>query len=94
MTSKETLHQFIDEIEDENLLRGYLGMIKELNQQQTGKLFNSLTVKEQQELIFSYEESFNPGNLISNQEVKNKYSKTNSLDKKRQLKFHSCNKLY
>lgn len=65
----------IDEIEDENLLKGYLGMIKELNEQQTGKLFNSLTVQEQQELIFSYKESFNLGNLTSNQELKNQYSK-------------------
>ena len=76
MSTKEIFHKLIDEIEDETILKRYLSIIQQLNQQETGKLFNSLTPEEQQELMVSYEESFDSKSLVTHQEVKSQHSTT------------------
>ncbi|MBD3750088.1 MAG: hypothetical protein IE931_11395 [Sphingobacteriales bacterium] len=76
MSTKEIFHKLIDEIEYETILKGYLRIIQQLNQQQTVKLFKSLTPEEQQELMISYEESFDSKNLVTHQEVKSQHITT------------------
>jgi hypothetical protein len=75
MSTKEIFHKLTDEIDDETVLKGYLSIIQQLNEQETGKLFNSLTPEEKQELMISYEESFDAKNLVRNDEVKRHHSK-------------------
>jgi hypothetical protein len=75
MNTKETLHKLIDEIKDENVLKGCLELIKRLNLNQTGELWNELSKEDKDELLLSYEESFNADNLISHAQVKSQHSK-------------------
>lgn len=75
MSTKELFHKLIDDIDNEDTLKGYLSIIQQLNEQETGKLFNGLTEKEKNELMISYEESFDSKNMISNEEVKSQHSK-------------------
>ncbi len=65
----------IDKIDNEEILKGYFQLIERLNKNQTGKLWDSLTSEEQEELLLSYEESFDPKNLISHEEVKGQHDK-------------------
>ncbi len=55
-----------------------------LNSNQTGRLWDSLSSEEKDELLLSYEESFNRKNLISHEEVKGYHDKwlRKNLDKK------------
>ncbi|MGI8893454.1 MAG: hypothetical protein ACR2GN_08330 [Bacteroidia bacterium] len=75
MSTKEKLHKLIDQIEDEKLLEGYLALLKQRAKEHKGKLWNSLSKEEKDELIISYEESFEEKNLISNDDVKKVYKK-------------------
>jgi hypothetical protein len=69
MTTKEAFHKLIDIIEDEEILKGYFELILRLNSNQTGKLWDSVSSEEKNELLLSYEESLDPKNLVSNEEV-------------------------
>lgn len=71
MRTKEDFHNLIDKIEDEAVLKGYFKLIQRLNNNQTGELWNDLSPEEKDELLLSYEESFDPNNLIRHEEVKN-----------------------
>ena len=75
MKTKEAFHKLIDEINDENTLKAYYEMISELNKQQNEILYKTLTDEEKQELMTSYEESFNSKNLINHEDVKSQHSK-------------------
>jgi len=75
MRTKEEFHSLIDKIEDEELLKSYLQLIQRLNKHQTGKLWDSLSSDEREELLLSYDESFNPSNLVSHEEVKKQHVK-------------------
>lgn len=75
MRTKEEFHSLIDKIEDEELLKSYLQLIQRLNKNQTGELWNSLSSDEKEELLLSYDESLNPSNLISHEEVKKQHIK-------------------
>lgn len=75
MRTKEAFHKLIDKIDNEEILKGYFQLIERLNKNQTGKLWDSLTSEEQEELLLSYEESFDPKNLISHEEVKGQHDK-------------------
>jgi hypothetical protein len=57
MRTKEQFHKLIDLIEDEEVLIGYFNLIQKLNQNQTGKLWNSLTDEQQEDLVLSFDES-------------------------------------
>jgi len=74
MTTKNNFHKLIDTIEDEEALKGYFNLIQRLNKNQTGELWNSLNPDEKEELLLSYEESFDPNNVISHDQVKNQIS--------------------
>lgn len=75
MRTKEEFHSLIDEIKDEEMLRSYLNLIRVLNTNQTGKLWDDLNAKEKAELMLSYEESFLKKNLLVHEEVKKQHSK-------------------
>jgi hypothetical protein len=75
MGTKEAFHQLIDKIDDEEILKGYFELIKRLNSNQTGKLWDSLSSEERNELLLSYEESFDPKNLVSHDDVKGQHDK-------------------
>lgn len=75
MSTKEEFHKLIDEIEDENLLKAYLGLIQRLNLNETGKLWDDLSSLEREELMLSYKESLDSINLISHQEVKEQHAR-------------------
>lgn len=75
MKTKDDFHNLIEKIEDEEVLKGYFKLIQRLNNSQTGELWDSLSSEEKDELLLSYEESFDPNNLISHQEVKKQHDK-------------------
>lgn len=75
MKTKEAFHQLIDKIENEKALRGYFELIQRLNDNQTGKLWDSLNSEEKSELLVSYEESFDQKELVSHEEVKQQHGK-------------------
>ena len=75
MRTKEDFHRLIDKIEDEEVLKGYFKLIQRLNSHQSGELWNNLSLLEKEELLLSYEESFNPANLISHDQVKKQHDK-------------------
>lgn len=74
MKTKEAFHKLIDKIEDEGLLNDYYNLISKLNNSQEGALWNSLTLEQKEELLLSYEESKDPINLISHEEVVGRFS--------------------
>ena len=75
MGTKEAFHKLIDKIEYEAVLKSYFELIQRLNNNQTGALWNALTDEEKKELLIAYEESFDSGNLIPNEEVKKQQRK-------------------
>ncbi len=74
MSIKEDFHHLIDIIEDEQVLNGYYQLIK-LNTGEYGQLWNNLTEEQKAELLIAYDESFDPRNLISHEEVKKQHEK-------------------
>ncbi len=75
MKTKEAFHKLIDKIEDEGQLNDYYNLISTLNNSQEGTLWNSLTLEQKEVLMLSYEESKDPINLISHEEVVGRFSK-------------------
>ena len=75
MSTKEAFHKLIDKIGNEKVLKGYFELIQRLNSNQTGKLWDSLSPAEQDELLLSYQESFDSKNLISHEDVKGQHEK-------------------
>lgn len=75
MRIKEDFHKLIDKIEDEEVLKGYFKLIQRLNNNQTGELWNTLSAEEKEELLLSYEESSEPNNLVSHDDVKKQHAK-------------------
>lgn len=75
MGTKEEIHQLIDKINDENVLKGYLTLIQRLSSHQESSLWNELNKDEKEELLLAYDESFNKENLIPHHEVRKKHEK-------------------
>ena len=72
---KKDFHNLIDSIDNVNLLSDFYDLIKKRISSKEGQLWNKLTLKEQQELLMSLEESKDPENLISHEEMKKKHKK-------------------
>lgn len=72
---KQNFHQLIDSIDNEKLLINFYDLIKTRSSAKEGQLWNRLTVLEQEELLLSLEESKNPKNLISHEEMIKKHEK-------------------
>lgn len=75
MRTREAFHKSIDKIENEEIVKDYSELIQRLNNNQTGRLWDSLSSEEKDELLLSYEESFDSKNLISHKEVKEQHDK-------------------
>jgi hypothetical protein len=75
MNIKEDFHHLIDTIDDEQLLNSYYQLIQQLNVGQSGQVWNTLTDQQKNEVLSSYEESFNENNLIPHEQVKQKHDK-------------------
>ena len=72
---KQSFHNLIDSIDNENLLKNFYELFKKRISTKDGILWGRLTRKEQDELILALEESENPENLISQEEMKKKHKK-------------------
>ena len=75
MNIKENFHKLIDTIEDEETLKGYYTLIQSLSSKQSGKLWEGLSKDEKEELLVSYEESYDGSNIISHDEVMKQHEK-------------------
>ena len=71
---KTNFHKLIDKIENENLLKKFYQALLS-SAKNEGTLWNSLTKEEQEDLLLSYEESFDEKHLISWNDVKEEYKK-------------------
>lgn len=72
---RKDIHLLIDSIESENLLKNFYEVLKQSILKKQDNMWDKLSSKEQEELLLSFEESFIESNLLSNEEVKNKYAK-------------------
>jgi len=72
---KNNFHILIDTIENENILLNFYELLKNRVSKTNGKLWDSLTDSEKQELLLSIEESNDEANLISDETIKEKYKK-------------------
>jgi hypothetical protein len=72
-TIKSDFHRLNDRIDNEELLSAFYQLLKKRSEQQTGKLWDSLTREEQNELLLSYEESQDENNWIDREQMKQKH---------------------
>jgi hypothetical protein len=72
---KKNFHLLIDSIENEKLLLCSYELMKKRFSSTEGQLWNSLTPKEKDELLLSFEESENSDNLVSHVEMVKKHKK-------------------
>lgn len=72
---KQNLHLLIDSIDNDNLLVNFYDLIKKRSSAKEGQLWNRLSAHEQELLLLSLEESENPENLISHDEMIKKHKK-------------------
>ena len=72
---KKSFHLLIDSIDNENLLINFYDIIKKRSSANDGRLWERLTNQEREELLLGLEESEDPKNLISHDEMKKKHQK-------------------
>lgn len=72
---KKSFHLLIDSIDNENLLINFYDILKKKSSANEGQLWERLTNQEKEELLLALEESDNPENLISQEEMKKKHQK-------------------
>ena len=72
---KRSFHTLIDSIDNETLLLHFYDLLKRRTSTKEGQLWNKLTKLEQIELLKAFEESHDPENLISSEEMKQKHAK-------------------
>ena len=72
---KNNFHHLIDSIENENLLQEFYELMLRKRSSKDGRLWAMLSKDEIEELLLANEESENPDNLISHEDMKKKYSK-------------------
>ncbi|MFZ1809340.1 MAG: hypothetical protein WAU36_19055 [Cyclobacteriaceae bacterium] len=66
---KKNLHQIVDRIEDERLLRTIYSFLEIREKSTDGQMWNSLTESQKKEVLEIYEESENDSNLIDDSDV-------------------------
>lgn len=72
---KKDIHLLIDKIENESLLEHFYALLLQSIEKKKDVLWDQLSKVEQEQVLLSFDESFNEANLISHQEVRNKYAK-------------------
>ena len=70
---KRDFHNLIDSIDNEKLLSNFYDLIKNRISNKEGQLWKRLSKEEQKELLIAFEESQEPENLISHDEMKKKH---------------------
>jgi len=73
---KNNFHHLIDSIDNENLLKEFYELMLRKRTSKDGRLWAMLSKDEIEELLLANEESENPDNLISHEDMKKKYSKS------------------
>ncbi|HNP17661.1 MAG TPA: hypothetical protein PKL31_04425 [Fulvivirga sp.] len=66
---KSNLHELIDGIQNPKLLKSLYEILTSRKNSQNGGIWKSLTSEQQKEVLDAYEESENPDNLISHEQV-------------------------
>lgn len=61
---KTNIHNIVDSIQNEQLLRTVYDFLKLKDNEQTGKIWDSLSDDEKSEVLLSYEESEDENNLL------------------------------
>jgi hypothetical protein len=72
---KKSFHLLIDSIDNESLLTNFYDIIRKRSSAKEGQLWEKLTNKDKEELLLALEESEDPENLISHEEMKKKHQK-------------------
>ena len=72
---KTNFHKLIDSIENEELLSNFYNILRQRKNSSTGKLWDSLTQSQQNEVLLSDKESENENNLLSHKNVMKKHKK-------------------
>ena len=66
---KSNLHQIVDRIKDERLLRSIYSFLKERENSKDSSMWDSLTDQQKKEVLLAYDESEDEGNLIEDKDV-------------------------
>ena len=72
---KKSFHLLIDSIDNENLLIIFYDIMKKRSSARDGRLWEGLTNQDREELLLALEDSEDPENLISHDEMKKKHQK-------------------
>lgn len=72
---KNEFHNLIDSITDTALLEKFYSIMQSASETAAGDLWSALPEDERLEIIRADEESTNPDNLISHEEMKKRHSK-------------------
>jgi uncharacterized beta-barrel protein YwiB (DUF1934 family) len=70
---KSSLHQILDKIENEQLLRTVYDFLKHGEKTEEGQLWKTLTEEQKKEVYLSFEESQDDSKLIAWDDLKKKY---------------------
>ena len=70
---KHHLHDVIDQIDDESVLTQILGQVSSEVNKESAAFWDDLNPEEKAEIMEAYEESKDPANLVSHEEVKRNY---------------------
>jgi hypothetical protein len=72
---RKNFHSLIDSIDNENILLFFYDLMKRKSTTKEGQIWNRLSNDQKQEILLSAQESENPDNLISHEDLKNKNKK-------------------
>ena len=72
---KKNFHNLIDSIDNVSLLADFYDLLKKRLSGDEGRLWKNLTKIEQEELLMAFEESEDPDNLISHEDMRKKHEK-------------------
>ncbi|MBO6792972.1 MAG: hypothetical protein JJ895_03605 [Balneolaceae bacterium] len=75
MTVKKKLIELINDVQDERVLESYYQLLKPLHNQTLRANWSKLNTTELDELLISYDESFNSDNLVPHSSVMEKATK-------------------
>lgn len=72
---KQKLHDLIESIDNESILTQVYELVYKKSSSKEGDLWSKLSAEQQKEVLLSLEESNDPDNLVSNEEVKRNHEK-------------------
>jgi len=66
---KSNLHQIVDRIDDDRLLRAIFSFLKERENSADSRIWDSLTDEQRKEVLLAYDESDDEVNLVEDKDV-------------------------